>query len=377
MTLSLETLPQRLSLVRLTARILRAEISKGAWDKWLPAERPLCRQLNVSRNTLRAALSLLNRTGLIKSQQGLGNLINRKKSCGKKQSRSVNVSLLTPDALLHLRPTILLQIDELRAMLSERGFQLHVFHGHRYFSANPGTLLRKLVTQNDCRCWILLQSTASMQRWFEQNAIPCVVAGSTYAGIKLPFRDFDQRAIGRDAARRMLGLGHRKIAFFAPKSPLAGDIECEAGFMEGVHRSPYADVDAVICRHDATKEGVGNALLQLMTKRSPPTAILVVNALRYLTVATRLTQMGWRVPQQVSLISRDDDIFLSFLVPSPTRYVASTQTVAKLLLRPVLRILRVGLKSPTDVRTVPYFLRGNSLAPRRLETTGRRTVNRS
>lgn len=105
--------------------------------------------------------------------------------------RSHDVALLCSEALERLRPSMTLWIDALRAMLSERGCRLHVFHGPQYFRSNPGATLEKLVSQHPHGCWILVLSNETTQRWFERNAVPCVVAGSVYEGIALPFRDLD------------------------------------------------------------------------------------------------------------------------------------------------------------------------------------------
>jgi DNA-binding LacI/PurR family transcriptional regulator len=59
--------------------------------------------------------------------------------------------------------------------------------------------------------------------------------------LNLPFRDLDHRAICRHAAGILLGLGHRKLALVMQKSRRAGDLESEAGFLEGVKQSSHAD----------------------------------------------------------------------------------------------------------------------------------------
>ncbi len=52
-------LPRRLSLAAETAACLRARIQQGTWHQHLPGELELARELQVGRNTLRAALKAL------------------------------------------------------------------------------------------------------------------------------------------------------------------------------------------------------------------------------------------------------------------------------------------------------------------------------
>jgi len=361
----MKSIPRRQSLVSQTVSILRDEIHRGTWQDWLPGERALCESLQVSRNTLRAALAQLKQEKVVRSDHGAGNRILRNPRRPREALRSRDVALLAPEALERLRPSMTLWIDELRAMLSERGCRLHVFHGPQYYRDRPAAALQKLVDQHPHRCWLLTLSSAGMQRWFEEKAIPCVVAGSIYEGLTLPFRDLDHRALCRHAAGVLLALGHRKLALLTRKSSRAGDLESEAGFTEGVQGSPHAEAKVLVCHHDASVSGISRAVTRLLEQQDPPTALLVANAYHYLTVAGRLAQLGWRVPAEMALISRDEDPFLSFVVPEPARYVVSPLVMAKSLLRPVLELLEGGVITHREIRIMPDFLRGETLAPPR------------
>jgi LacI family transcriptional regulator len=184
-----------------------------------------------------------------------------------------------------------------------------------------------------------------------------------HGGLPLASRDLDHRAMCRHAAGVLLGCGHRRIALLIAKSQLAGDLESEAGFVEGVKMSPHGDAEPLVCHHDATVAGISNLIRRLMERTPPPTALLVANAYHYLAVVSRLAQLGRRVPQDVSVISRDEDPFLSFLVPAPARYMASPQALARSLLRPILELLEGGTVTQTGLRLMPEFIRGETVAP--------------
>ena len=358
----MKSLPQRQSLVSQTAELIRREIRQGTWRRVLPGERVLFASLQVSRNTVRSALAQLKQEGLIRSARGSGNSILRRPSRRNAGLRSHDVGLLSPLAIERLRPSQTIWIDELRALLSERNCRLHMFYGQQYVRGKPAAALEKLVAQHPHRCWVLTLSSEGAQRWFEQKGIPCVVAGSVHDGVDLPFRDLDHRAICRHAAGMMLGQGHRKIALFIQKSKRAGDLESELGFVEGVRSSPHRDAAAVVGSHDATIAGICAALRRLMEQKPAPTALLVANAYHYLTVVSWLAQMGWRVPQDVSVVSRDEDSFLSFLVPTPAHYATSPHMIARTLLRPVVELLAQAVVTQHSLRIMPDFIRGETLA---------------
>jgi DNA-binding LacI/PurR family transcriptional regulator len=339
------------------ANRLRTRAMRSPWSL------ALCEQLQISRSTLRRALAQLQAGGLIASEHGAGNRIVRPaRPAGTRASR-LGVAVLTPEPLEALRPSQALWIDELRALLGERGCPLHVVQGRQYFRANPAAALARLVRQQPHGCWVLTLAGAGCQRWFAQHGVPCVVAGSCHAGIDLPFRDIDHRATCRHAAGILLGLGHRRLAFVAAATGLAGDLESEAGFFEGVRGSPQTQASAVVCRHGGTPAGIAGALQRLGSGRTAPTGLLVVNAHHGLAVISGLAALGRRVPAEISVISRDDDSFLSYLVPSPARYVTSPRAFARSLLPPVLALLAGGTVSQRVLRLMPEFIAGASVAP--------------
>ncbi len=356
------SLPQRQSLVAQTVAFLNAQIDAVVWRDWLPSERSLCELLQVSRNTLRAALAQMRQDGRIRPVHGAGNQILGGPRPKISPPRSQDVALLTPEPIERLRPMQSLWIDDLRALLSERGVRLRVFHGHHYFSSNPGRALQKLVARNPHGCWVLMLAGEHVQRWFGKNAIPCVVAGSTHPGVDLPFRDLDHRAMCRHAAGVLLGLGHRRLALLTQKSRRAGDLASEAGFVEGVRQSRHPEADAMVIYHEESVSGIAQAVRRILKLQPAPTALLIVHPHTYLAVASRLAQSGVRVPAAISLISRDDDPFLSFIVPVAARYVIAPHLMAKSVVRPVLELLEGNPVTQRGSLIMPEFVRGESIA---------------
>lgn len=351
------------SLPAQVADALRKGIEEREWKEWLPGERALVDMFQVSRKTLRKALAQLRAEGLVKAEHGLGNRIVVPKS-GKFRKAGAEriVALLTPDPLEQMRPHTLLWINRLKSLLIESGSKLLAFDGHKYFGRHPGKALEKLVAQQSVSCWLLANSTESVQRWFYEHKLPCVLAGSCHAGIDLPHVDVDHYALCRHAAGMLLSAGHLRVALLNERSGRAGDMESEAGFVAGVRESRRQTAAPVVIYHEHTPASLTRAITRLLEMPDPPTAALVSNSASYLTVVSVLAQRGLRVPADVSVVSRDDEPFLSFLVPTPSRYATNPNVFAKKILKPLMQILHGECVSPRSTRIIPDYTKGGSLA---------------
>ena len=363
MTIRLE----RQSLSGQLCSVLREGIARGEWREWLPGERDLCASLQVSRNSLRAALQQLAREGLLRNEAGRGWYLVKTPAISTHASEAGGVvNLLCPEPLSRLRPRQALWIDELRALLAANGRLLKIHHSPQYFRGNPARALQRLVSQQESSCWILVLAGAGCQRWFERHGVPCIVAGSCHEGVNLPSVDIDYRAMCRHAAATMIRLGHRRVALLNSAQGHAGDVASEIGFAEGVARSGCADAESIVVRHAVDSvESVQRSLRRVMASSAPPTAFLVTNSYFYLTVASVLGELGWAIPRDVSVISRDDDTFLSYMVPEPARYVEDPIQFARKVQRMAQRLSQGEITTGRETRLIPRFVMGKSLgAPR-------------
>ncbi len=343
---------------------LRTEVEKGTWRGWLPSERVLSRTLQASRNTVRAALEQLKAERLIEPVRGLGNRVVGAAPSPSAPVPAKTVGVLIPEPIGRLRPLIALWIDELKDLLVEEGYRLRIHEGRQYYQTNPARALERLVGQHPHRAWVLTLSSEAMQRWFARRGAPCLVAGSTYPDVTLPHYDLDYRAICRHAAGALLRLGHRRLALLNRESRRAGDVGSERGFLEGVRQSTHTDATADIAYHRDDVESVARALRSLLDRKNPPTALVVSNSYAYLSTASLLAQRGLRVPQDIALISRDDDPFLASLVPEPARYRVDPHTFAKKIVGSLRQMLNrsPALRSPALL--LPKFIVGGSTAAR-------------
>lgn len=350
-------LPERVSLVTQTGRILRQGLETGRWPGALPGERQLAEQLRVSRPTLRAALGQLEKEGLFHNTQGKRRqlLSGSAKRKGGKASSPKSICLLSPHTLEAVPPFALFWIDELRARLAEQRLSMEFVVRPSAYHPKAEKAWAELVQSHPSAAWVLFLSNEPMQRWFADQKVPALVVGSCPPDDPLPSVDVDYRAACRHAAQWFGGHGHKRLALLLPSSGCPGDEESEQGFREGA-----AGGEVKVVRHDATVTGVCAKVDRLLATAEAPTAFLIARSAHALTVLTHLQRKGIKVPQEVALISRDEDPYLQHAVPAVARYTSRPQQFARKVGEALVQVLEPTGGRVKVVRLMPEFARGET-----------------
>ena len=352
-------LPQKNSLVTQTLAALKEGISAGFWSGQLPGEHELCGHLHVSRVTVRKALAELEREGWLCSAQG-----KRRRILAPTRhvsAANLRVILLTEMPLHRLHPFTIYWMDCLREQLNEAGYQLETHVGPAAFGSKSAQTLEQLQKQFRPAGWVLFRSNERIQQWFSHQAMPCVIAGSRYPTVRLPSVDLDYRAACRHAVGQFLKRQHRHLVFLNPASGGAGDLESEQGFLEAAKAQGTAEVHAVVVRHDGTVPGICKQLDLLLKQPGRPTAFLVSRPAFLLTTMSHLLRKHVRLPDDMALISRDDDSMLESMVPTVARYATDPTVFARKISRMVLEIVQGAPLSHADARIMPSFVPGQTL----------------
>ncbi len=346
--------------------IIRQELLAGRWRQWMPSERTLLLQFNVSRQTLRDALKRLVAEGRLSVQPRRGYRIEEKKLSRRGAAPPVRneLGLVCPEPIYSMSPYVIKLVDIVRRLCAEAGMPLEVFEGRRFARGDPGRVMPRLVRSFPKACWIVILAGEALQRWFERSGTPVVIYGNVFPGIGLPSVGIDYRACIRHAASLLLGRGHRRVVLVAYDPRMAGEKESLAGFHEAFRlHAGNAALPLVLSRPDDDADALCRQIDWLLRSASPPTAFIVCRTHHYVTVASHLAARGKRIPADVSLVCRSEDTFLHFLRPRPAFYRANIETLARSLFNHLLDVVNGTARAVDQVRKVPDLVAGESLAP--------------
>ncbi len=351
--------PQRSSLVTQTVAVLEHGLREARWRGQLPGQHTLCAELMISRTTLRAALHELAHRGHIELAQGRPMTIRPKGARAPARRAITRVVLLLPEPLWRLRPAIAQWSGELRPRLQRAGLDLGLREGGPHYGRQPARSLERLVRAHPGAAWVLFGAGLAMQQWFAQRELPVVLAGSAFPGIELPSVEYDHAAIAQHAAAHLAAAGHKRTAILLQRTGSAADrVTCD-GFARAGAPAP------LVLEHDGTLAQIDARLRRLVQLAERPTALFVTKSHAVPAVLTILPRLGLQIPRDLSVICREDDPFLGFLVPAVARYSSDASAIARRLALALTRLAAGQPVKATHERIMPRFVPGQSLGPPR------------
>lgn len=343
---------------------MRECISAGLWRGRMPSEAVLCRELHVSRRTVRAAIAQLIREKWLRSQgRGVPATITALQSLETPGAQRSVVRYLSPRPKEENDHASQVVENAMREYLGKEGFHLEFECRPDLYQRFSASRLAALASQPDTAAWLLLHSTPVMQRWFAARGLPCVVTGSCHEGITLPNVEFDFRASCFHAFHQLLCTRGEHLVMVAPKSLNASEQASVKGFLDAAKR--FHNIKVSVTRHDGSRTGICRALDQVCDSAERPTGFLVILPEHALTTLGYLHSRGVKIPDDASLICRTSDLFLDFCIPTVAHYAIDCVKFGQSVAALAVDVIRHGPGRWRSVKLLPAFVPGQTLAKRR------------
>ncbi len=301
---SLSTTPKH---ERLRAYLLN-ELSAGRLKPGdaLPTELALADSAAVSRNTVRQALSGLERSGLIRRVRGCGTFVHESAMQRLKSGLDI-FALVIPDTRGGFYPSLQRGFHESSAGLHN---QVIVCDTDNDPFRQADALLQLIDKKIAGVAMVPTTSPATPAhqiRPLHERGIPIVFCHRRVEGIQAPLVSFSALEVGRRAGCAMLEKGHRRAAFFAiQRAGLSTQYErgLRDAMVEGGGELPaefvrYDDAPKVTADHERFLK---TNLEELLRHNARPTAIFCPFDSEAELIYLLLHQIGVKVPDEISLI---------------------------------------------------------------------------
>ena len=122
-----------------------------------------------------------------------------------------------------------------------------------------------------------------------------------------------------------------------------------------------SQVHAIIADHDGTVESICRTIDRLIGGPAPFNGLLIAKPSHVITVLSHLLRRGVRIPEDISVISRDDDPVLDNLVPAVGRYQTDPTRFVRKVARIIIDSVENGSFQHRSQRMIPIFIPGQTL----------------
>lgn len=288
-----------------------AEIRAGRLEagQSLPPEAKLSEMLGVSRNTLRQALGKLEDDGMLERVRGRGTFLTSEQQRHSRKHNST-FALLSPQIREGSYPSL---IDGFERACAGFQHQSVVRNSHNDIG-QQADILMQFMQQSIGGVAVVpttMRPTPAYQlQLLQEQHIPVVCCHRTVDGLTAPSVVFSGHEIGWQAAQALLKRGHRRIAFLYAHRYSMVD-ERESGFRSAIADlvGPHGarldmmsyDDGADVAKVEA-QVAIRAALSRIVAQSERATAIFCMDANAAAQVYLLSSELGLRVPQDLSLL---------------------------------------------------------------------------
>jgi LacI family transcriptional regulator len=139
----------------------------------------------------------------------------------------------------------------------------------------------------------------------------------------------DNRLGGYQATQHLLKLGHRRIGRIAGPSSVTPSAGRGKGYLDALAEFSIPTDDALLARGDFHSYSGWAAAHKMLALQDPPTAIFAGNDLMAIGALRAITEAGFIVPEDVSLVGFDNIELASYTNPPLTTISQPIQNIGQ------------------------------------------------
>jgi hypothetical protein len=353
--------------VELATESLRIFVCHQASGQRLPGTRILGKQLGLSAPTVAAALELLAKEGLVEAGGNrrayrVGARISNAVAPPASQppGRTRDLLILTHEPASRLVDSTRRIIESLRARMSDRGWMvreqvvdfLHAKHARPSWS-------RQINVGDNTRV-VAIYGRRTLAEWAVQENVDMLFYGGETGGFPIPMVSVSSARTAALAMSRLASLGHHRIVL-----PLCDRAEnLKANIREvtrtaveaagGNYSMRYNNPESEYLTPDVTRR-----ILQTVFKLHQPTALVLHDWKELITAHCHLSEIGLRVPRDISLMALNDSVSAEWFHPKLCRF----RLPERRLLREMVKWVENKPARYQGATMTGIYLAGDSIGP--------------
>lgn len=301
------------------ADTLREELKSAVWKagQRFYSENQLCQKYNLSRQTVRQAISILTDEQLLSSVRGSGTYVTEH-AVSSRHQQTRTIGIIVTYLSDYIFPVI---IKELEKVFTAADYYVYIASTGNSVSQERKLLQAMLDKQVD---GIILEPTKSalpnpnldICRDLHAQGYPIICINSYYQGLNLPLVALDDEKAGYIATSHLIDMGHTKLGAVLKSDDIQGHLRY-SGFQKAILQKDAELMDERVFWYTTEDiSGLDDDAEHIVKRLDGCTAVLCYNDQIALRVIRMLMDQGINVPEDMSVVSIDDSRFAAIgIVP--------------------------------------------------------------
>lgn len=363
----------RKGLIKTVAQELQEQVIVGHAGESLPGVRVLARTLGVSVPTVCRALHLLAKAGLLETS----GTRRRWKVAEKIPATRSDQPAVEPAAIGMRARRLLFLASQPLSRESASGAETFVALLDRLGTSNWEVMYRvenfsqgkkprrswdELLRFSQPHAMVVLGGTPVLAAWAVERGIRTLLLGGDPGNSGVPMVSISVVSMLREAADRLLALGHRRVIM-----PLCGrlpelaincrkaadEINARHGDAVGIVESPYAGPEVI------------RDVLRKQWQQKIPDALMFLDWREFVGALGFLNELGIRIPQDVSVIVLTRNTMMDWYTPPISHFEHPVNLIARGVAKWVMD--ENPAREPQEPRKIPArFIEKSSVIDRRV-----------
>ncbi|MBB5887298.1 GntR family transcriptional regulator [Lactovum miscens] len=275
----------------------------------IPAEHQLQHDYQVSRDTIRKAVSVLVNEGFLRREKGSGTYVNeihyQKTSTENKSPKTIG--LITTYISDYIFPTIIRGIEQ---ELNEKGYSLLLSSTNNNYAQEKKCLEKMIDFGVD---GLIVEPTKSNQYNpnlatyvnLREHNIPIVMINAVYEELSTPFICVDDVQVGYIATKELVDNNHKNLLLITKLDDLQGKLRMK-GFIKACEEGHIQiSSDSIVTYTTETIETVYAEVINHL-KTQNITGVVCYNDMVAKVLINRLTELGYNIPEDYSIVGNDN-----------------------------------------------------------------------
>ena len=190
--------------------------------------------------------------------------------------------------------------------------------------------------------------------------IPVILIDRYFSNSMLPYITTNNYLGGIDAVNLLIMKGHSNIACIQGVVNSLPNKKRVAGYLAALDKAGIKDKALVVGNDFSIQNGYLETKL-LLNKTDRPTAIFALSNTIMLGAFRAIREAGLKIPEDISLVAFDNNIYMDYMTPAITRIGQPTEEMGKLATKLLFECISSGERSTTQIELSPTLITGASV----------------